>query len=152
MPSKQVKDILEHIRSVHHQLNQVVCTLGAQEPDPRLQLLLRYLGRHEENFSKALKRYEKDAVGKGVLETWLQFSSDEIIDEAFQEVDLHMGMPPEEIIRNVLLLDTKLVKLYRDLAVSAPVPRVQELFVDLIQMEEGKEHQYARILQEWESG
>ncbi|QDV20520.1 hypothetical protein Pan153_51950 [Gimesia panareensis] len=89
-------------------------------------------------------------MGKGVLETWLQFSSDEIIDDAFQEVDLHLGMPPEEIIRNVLLLDTKLVKLYRDLANSAPVPRVQELFVDLIQMEEGKEHQYARILQEWE--
>lgn len=150
MPYKQVKDILDHVRSVHHGLNEVCGQVCADEPDARLQLLLKYLGRHEENFNVALQRYEKDAGGKGVLETWLQFASDEIVDEAFKDVDLHPGMAAEEIVQRVLSLDTKLVELYRDLADSASTPRVQQLFADLVQMEEGQEHQYARLLHDWE--
>ncbi|PQO25651.1 hypothetical protein C5Y96_22790 [Blastopirellula marina] len=150
MPSKQVKDILDHIRSVHHQLNKVCRELSAGEPDARLQLLLEYIGRHEEVFNSAVRRYEKEANVKTAIETWLQFSADESINEAFHDLDLHPGMTAEEIVEQVLAFDAKLMTLYRDLADSTSSSQVRELFSDLVQMAEGKQHQYARILQEWE--
>lgn len=150
MPSKQVKDLLDHIRSVHHQLNKLCRELSACEPDSRLQLLLEYIGRHEEAFNSAVRRYEKEANVKSAMDTWLQFSVDESIDEAFHDLDLHAGMTAEEIVEQVLSFDAKLMTLYHDLADSTSSSQVRELFTDLLQMAEGKQHQYARILQEWE--
>lgn len=150
MPSKQIKDILDHIRAVHHELNKVCHQLSAGEPDERLRLLLAYIGRHEESFNIAVRRYEKEASARTVLDTWLQFTADESISEAFRELDLHPGMTAEEIVEQVLSFDTKLVDLYRDLAESTSSSQVRDLFSDLLQMAEGKQHQYARILQEWE--
>lgn len=148
MPSKQVKDILDHVRSAHHQLNQTCKRLGAEEADSRLQMLLEYLGRHEERFCLALKRYEENAGGKGVLETWLKFPSDEDIEDALKDLDLHAGMSAEEIIQQVLSFDARLIALYRNLENSVPSSQVRAFFADLAQLEEGHEHQYARILQE----
>ncbi|QDU75795.1 hypothetical protein Pan97_28370 [Bremerella volcania] len=150
MPSKQVKDILDHVRAVHHQLNKACKQLSASEPDTRLQLLLDYVGRHEEAFNIALRRYEKEANAKAAIDTWLQFSADETINEALREMDLHPGMTAEEIVEQVLSFDAKLMALYRDLAESTSSAQVRELFSDLIQMAEGKQHQYARILQDWQ--
>lgn len=150
MPSKQVKDILDHIRSVHHQLNKVCHQLSASEPDERLQLLLTYIGRHEEAFNRAIRQYEKEANVKMAVDTWLQFSADNTVDDAFRELDLHAGMTAEEIVEQVLSFDAKLMELYRDLADSTSSSQVRELFSNLVQMAEGKQHQYARILQEWE--
>ncbi|WDI41735.1 hypothetical protein [Bremerella sp. P1] len=150
MPSKQVKDILDHVRSVHHQLNKVCHQLSTNEPDERLQLLLAYIGRHEEAFNSAVRRYEKESNVKTALDTWLQFTADETITEAFANLDLHAGMTAEEIVEQVLSFDAKLMDLYRDLAASTSSSQVRDLFSDLVQMAEGKQHQYARILQEWE--
>lgn len=150
MPSRQVKDILDHVRSVHHQLNKVCHQLSTNEPDERLQLLLAYIGRHEEAFNNAVRRYEKESSVKTALDTWLQFTADETITEAFVDLDLHAGMTAEEIVEQVLSFDAKLMDLYRDLAASTSSSQVRDLFSDLVQMAEGKQHQYARILQEWE--
>ncbi|WP_144973436.1 hypothetical protein [Bremerella volcania] len=141
---------MDHVRAVHHQLNKACKQLSASEPDTRLQLLLDYVGRHEEAFNIALRRYEKEANAKAAIDTWLQFSADETINEALREMDLHPGMTAEEIVEQVLSFDAKLMALYRDLAESTSSAQVRELFSDLIQMAEGKQHQYARILQDWQ--
>ncbi|PQO43923.1 hypothetical protein [Blastopirellula marina] len=148
MPSKQVKDILDHVRAAHQQVKKVCDELRGHEPDARLQLLLEYIGRHEEAFNTALQLYEQDARGKGLLETWLQFSADEAIDEDFAALRLSEGMQADEIVQQVLDFDAKLVALYRDLATSTSSEHVQELFNDLAQLEEDKERQYARLLQD----
>jgi len=149
MPSKQVKDILEHIRSFHHRLSELYEDLSEHGSDERLELLLKYLARHEENFNECLGRYEKDAA-KGVLETWLQFAADDTLDEALKHVGLHEDMDVEEVIRCAMSLDRKVVELYRDLADATAAPRVRELFENLIEMEESKDHQYARSILEFE--
>jgi rubrerythrin len=149
MPSKRVKDILEHIRSFHHRIGDRYANLSEHESDERLVLLLKYLARHEENFNECLGRYEEDAA-KGILETWLQFAGDDTLDEALQRVDLTEDMDVDDIIRCAMSLDKKLVELYRGLADATAAPRVRELFENLIEMEESKDHQYARSIREFE--
>ncbi|MCC9608325.1 hypothetical protein LOC68_10850 [Blastopirellula sp. JC732] len=149
MPSKQVKEILDHVRSVHQKLKKVCHQLGSQETDPRMKLLFEYIERHEEAFNTSVRRFEKDAGGHGLLETWLQFTSDEFIDEDFKELELTSEMSAEEIVENVLAFDTKLVAIYRDLADSTSSSQLKELFNDLVQFEEDKERQYAKMMQDW---
>lgn len=148
MPWKQVKDILDHVRAAHQEVEKACDQLRGREPDDRLQLLLDYIGRHEAAFNSAVQRYEQDARGKGLLETWLQFSADEGIDEELQALNLHTGMTAEEIVQQVLDFDAQLVTRYRDLAASTSSEHLQELFKDLAQLEEDKERQYARLLQD----
>lgn len=149
MPSTQVKDILEHIRAFHHRIGEYYADLSQNKSNERVELLLKYLARHEENFNESLGKYEKDAA-QGVLETWLQFAADDTLDEALQPIDIPESMAADEIIRYAMTADKKMVELYRELAASTAAPRVRELFESLIVMEEGKDRQYAKSIQMFE--
>lgn len=149
MPSTQVKDILEHIRTFHHQVSEYYKELSSQEPDERVELLLQYLARHEENFNETLGKYEEEAA-QGVLDTWLQFAADDTIDAALQPIELDKNMDPDEIIRYAMILDRRLIQLYREIADSTGVSSVRDLFSNLILMEESKDRQYARSLSDFD--
>ncbi len=143
MPSRQVKDILDHVRGYHHKLGRRFSELSARESDERLALLLKYLAGHEKKFEESLAAYEDDAA-KEVLNTWLKFVPDETIDGALKHFDLRDDMDADEIIAAVLAFDKSLIDLYRQLADKAPIARIQEVFMNLLQMEESKDRQYAR--------
>jgi rubrerythrin len=145
MPSKQIRDILDYVRKFHCCLHDFYEACGEETEDERVKALLDYMGRHEGNFNKALARYEETAA-QGVLDTWLQFAPDETLNQAFKKVELTPGMSPDEVIQVALDLDKTLLTLYEELAQSTSAPHVKELFMNLLQMEEGKDHQYARSL------
>ncbi len=144
MPSRQVRDVVDHVRSYHRNLAQQLDALGKLEKaaNARLELLLNYMARHENNIEKALAKYEVDAE-KNVLDTWLKFVPDESLDRALRHLDLHDGMDAEDVLGAVLSFDKSLIELYQELADETPLPEVHELFTDLLKMEDSKDRQYA---------
>ncbi|TWT34545.1 hypothetical protein [Blastopirellula retiformator] len=149
MSSKPVKEILDQIRSAHRQVMKSCRKLRTAEPDSRMQLLFEFIERHEEEFNIAVRHFEKDAGGNGQLETWLQFTSEEDINENLQQIELTADMSAEEIVGQVLAFADKLIATYRDLAATTSSPQLQELFQDLVQFEEDKQKQYAKMMQDW---
>ena len=147
MPSKQIRDIFDQVRSFHRKLAKLYEELSEMEQDERLKCLLKYMGRHEEAFENALSQHESSSA-KSILDTWVQFADGESLERALAEADIHANMKVEEIIQHALAVDKTLIELYRDLAASTAAPRVQELFSSLAEMEENKDHQYARSLLE----
>ncbi len=101
MPSKQIRDILEHVREFHRSLHDFYEECSEETEDERVKALLDYIGRHEGNFNEALARYEETAA-RGVLDTWLQFAPDETLNQALKKVEFTPGVSPDEVIQVAL--------------------------------------------------
>lgn len=142
MASLQIKDILGHIRRYHHQLANQLGELKVHESDPRVRLLLEYMARHEINFEKTLNGYEKDAA-KSILATWIKYVPDDAVTEAANQLKLHDEMPADEILAAVIAFDRALTDMYRELADETSVPRVQDLFTKLIDLENRKDRKFS---------
>ncbi len=145
MPSRQVRDIVEHVRFYHRNLSQQLDSFDKQldkSANPRFEMLVSYMARHEQNFEKLLAKYESEA-SRRVLNTWLKFVPDESLDRTLKHLDLHNGMDADEILGVVLKFDKSLIELYQELADETPLPEVHELFTDLLKMEDSKDRQYA---------
>lgn len=138
MASLQIKEILDHIRRYHHQLANQLEELKSHQSDPRIRLLLEYMSRHEINFEKTLSGYEKDTA-KSILETWIKYVPDDAITQAANQLKLHDEMSAGDILAAVIEFDRALTDMYRELADETSVPRVQELFTKLIDLEDRKD-------------
>ena len=51
MPSKQIRDILDHVRKFHCCLHDFYEACGEETEDERVKAFLDYMGRHEGNFN-----------------------------------------------------------------------------------------------------
>ncbi len=142
MPPLQIKDILDHVRDYHDKLGSRLVELSQNESDERLTLLLEYMARHERDFSKALSRYDSD-YAKGLLNTWLKFVPEASIKAALHNMCLRDDMTPDEILATVLSFDKMLIAFYRELADQTSIPRVQEFFSNLLEMEQSKDRQFS---------
>lgn len=146
----QVRDVLKTIRLFHNQLARACERLGDQTDDERLELLMTIVAQYEQRFSAVLNRYEAD-VAEGVLNTWLQYAPTEEIQDALQTAELADANSVAEIAQMVWEFEEALVNLYRQLAESTAVPRVQELFSSLLEQELNKTGKYAWSLEEFQA-
>ncbi len=69
---KQVKDILESIKSFHSDLSVYYFTLKEKAGDQRTIMMLDYLSRREEYISEYLEKYLHDAKDN-ILEVWIKY-------------------------------------------------------------------------------
>lgn len=147
MAWKQVRDVLKHVRDFYHQLHEFYEGLADHTHDERLALLVKYMGRHEENIHRALDQYEKQAA-EAILNTWLQYVPDESLEAALKDLEVHPEMTVEDVIECSMQLDRALIDLYSGLGSEVNAPRVQEMFTSLLEMEQAKENQYSRDILE----
>jgi rubrerythrin len=146
MSYKQVHEVLERVKLFYQQLSDYYEDLSDDLPeDDQVHRLLEYMGRHEKAFNRTLAKYERDAA-EGVLNTWLQYAPDERTWRALQHAEIRPDMSLDEVMEQALDVDQDLRDMYRQLADESSVPRVQELFQSLLEMQESKDAQYARTL------
>lgn len=140
--SCQLKDVFDHVRQCHRLLKAKLNCVLITESDPRLQLLLRYIARHEQHIEETLRQYEASAAN-GLLNTWIKYRPDESLNSALSEVKFNDTMSADEILAAVLEFDSLIIDVFKDIANSTPIPSVQELFVNLLRMEENQDCQYS---------
>lgn len=133
---KTVGDILKQISRWQNDLLDRCC--GGEEPDrdDPFYPLVEYLVAHERAVQRVLKQFEpgeRDAI----LNTWLQYVPAEQVDAVFSKRNLSDKMSSEDVVEMILEFDDALVELYKTLANQAQAPpRINELFQNLLEMEE----------------
>ncbi len=143
MRFEQVRDILDHAREFHKKLHEFYQQLANQEESARIKLLLEYLGGHESFLEQGIANFEESA-SEQILDTWFQFTQDEALLQLPEKLDLKPHMPVEEVIRIGLELDDRLIKLYKDALENSDVPEVQQVFDNLLAMEQQEQRHLVR--------
>ncbi len=151
MASKQIREILDQVRGMHRRMSACFHSIHEQTKDACLKLLTDYMADHESRIDQCIASYESDAA-KGVLDTWLQFGDEDEVSERIEHTTFDDSMTPEELVSNALDIQRDLVKLYRELSEATSVPEVEELFSNLITLEENKGRHYTRALSEMMTG
>ncbi|MEX0704276.1 MAG: hypothetical protein WD069_19405 [Planctomycetales bacterium] len=137
MSYRQVGDILQEIEAVHRALAVFYQDWAAHAEDERAQAVLAHVRRHEDFFKEALARYEPQAA-QGILDTWIQYTPEEALNDALKEVELSADISVDDVAEVVLRVDQALLEAYRQLSESTAAPRVRELFTTLMELEEIK--------------
>lgn len=143
MRFEQVRDILDHAREFHKKLHEFYQQLASQEKAARIKLLLEYLDGHEKLLEQGIANFEQSA-SEQILDTWFQFTQDDEILKLPETLQLKSYMSVEEVIRMGLELDDRLIKLYKDAVENSEVPEVQDVFNNLLAMEQQEERHLVR--------
>lgn len=147
MPSRQVRNVLDWIRKFHQGLADQLQSFAESAEDGRVRVLFEDMRRREAKIEHSVHDYQRNAPG-AVLDTWLQFGSEDELPKQLHADHLDSSATPADIVARVLEIDDVLVELYRELEGSTSVPELDELFASLIALEEGKQHHYAWVLSE----
>lgn len=139
---KQVRDVLQHVRTFHRRLREYYEDASEQTSNERIELLLEFLSDHEKDLERGLSRYEPQAA-EGILNTWMQYVPDDVLERAFAEIPLHEDSSEEEIIDAATRFIDALVDLYATLVQSTEAPRVKELFASLLELEKTRREHFA---------
>lgn len=142
---QQVADLIEHVRAMHRKVREAVSERVGDTEHERTELLLRLIEEHDKYLETALANAGGSANGEAVLNTWLQYTPNNVAAEAFRELDEVDELDDEELVDKVLRAEAALVQLYRILAGSmASAPRVQSFFQSLLDLEDAAGRRYAR--------
>ncbi|MFG0333804.1 MAG: hypothetical protein ACF8TS_10615 [Maioricimonas sp. JB049] len=145
MPAKQVKDVLEWMRSVHKDVCSRFESLGTHVDNERVKLLLGYIERKETLLSDSLQQYEREAP-RSVLETWVQFYPDEVQDRRRLLQDLEDDATLEGVVEHCQQVDRALIRTCQIVAGEADCEKVSSLFTSLAGLEENMDHLYSKAL------
>jgi hypothetical protein len=139
----QVKDVLDYGKTAHADLRKFYESIGEQNVEERVRILLDYLSRHEKHLEETLERYETSSQQK-VLGTWIQYSPDVDIRKLIDSKSIGSEMSVDDLVKLALEFDDALVELYRQSADECEAPLVKELFNNLIDQENQEKYNLMR--------
>ena len=130
-----VQDVLDKSRRFHRQLMEFYNRLSRESDRERLRLLLDYMRRHEDRFTRELARYENEGQ-KRLLETWLQYGPDDQPLDLPPVHEIADDMSLDDIQAVALRFDAALAAFYADAARRVMSDDARELFHNLVQEHE----------------
>jgi hypothetical protein len=147
MSVDQARGIIDHARQFHKQVGAYYHHLADHSERERLRLLLEYMSRHEERLEAALADYEGAAPAK-ILDTWLQSANEtdafKTACDKLRTVKIDSSSDVDDIMQLGVELSDCLIGVYRDLAQRAEPDSVQQVFENLLHMEEKAQRQFVR--------
>lgn len=130
MSYKQVRDILDVLRSFHRQLRDALEQVRPTSRDRRTQFLLESIRHDEQAMNVAIAMYQRHG-GVNILQTWIQYIPDEETRRLLNTTHFTSDMSPEEMLSRKTRIDKSLADLYRQLAGQTSAARVAEFFDNL---------------------
>ena len=144
MTSFQVQNVLDLLRVFFGKLSDRFSSARADAENEQMSSLLETIAQREKDIESRLARFEEESHDKELLETWLQINVDETLNHILDELQLDPGMSPSEVITQALIVDNKLIDLYRDLASETSISHVVEFFEELAKSQDGQTRRLAR--------
>lgn len=145
MRFEQTKDILEHARTFHKYIAEYYRQLKEKSNKERLKMFLDYFEEHERHLEETIADYE-ESLNEKLLKTWFKMSPCEDVFNKLQALLKKGEDSVDELIKHALQVDDCMINMYKTLAERAEVPKVKELFTDLIQLEENEKRKMVRTL------
>jgi rubrerythrin len=138
MRFESTRDVLKHAKKFHLQLREFFESLANQENIPRTQLLLEYMISQEINLVESLDHFEQNTPS-GVLDTWLQYASDEGILKVPTVEVFQSKKPMDDILEFSMEMSDKLIEVYKLVANEVHDHKVKEIFNNLADMQVQKQ-------------
>ncbi|HBA84585.1 MAG TPA: hypothetical protein DCZ95_10865 [Verrucomicrobia bacterium] len=129
---------MDRARQFHQALSEYYTKNSELASNEKMQVLLTYMSRHEQNMVEALARYE-DGASKKVLNTWFKYPPEMKHAKCFECLELSPDMSPDDIMETALRVDQCLVALYKQAAEKSVSQDVKDLFKQLLAMEQKEE-------------
>ena len=145
MSCEQVKDVLSNTRQLHQSASVLFSQMATACSNQRTELLLNYLSEHENSLADAIDKIKNDSSPLQ-LNTWLQSCDLGTALDLCRELNTDPTVEAsfEELIELALNIDEHVVKLYSELAEKSEPVWVQELFQNLLEMEQAEEKLVAK--------
>jgi rubrerythrin len=141
---KNVDDMLELAGSIHRRLKDYYLEIKDRAENARVAMLLDYMGRHEKNIRQVLEKVRRTA-SKEVLAATFQFEPDELETlEDLTEWEPKPDMSVDEVVATALRFDSIMRDYYRRAAEMSASEQVNELFSNLVQLENRKRRRLVR--------
>lgn len=132
--NKQVKEIIETIKSFHCDLGHYYFLLKEKAGDQRACMMLDYLSRREEYISEYLDKYLHDAKEK-VLTSWIKYVPwlpNDIFVHCVEELDITPPLYVDDILDIAMHYDECLVEFFSILVHESQSTRAEEIFSNLL--------------------
>jgi rubrerythrin len=143
MSFKTVRDVLQLSQDIHKNASILYEQLREQTQRERIDMLLKFLSRHEEELAQTLAKVQSD-VSERILDEWHQTeltSIEAVLDGCKQ---CHPDISLEELVELALKVDDALISLYRHMASDATTDAARQLFNNLVVLEENEKMKTAR--------
>lgn len=137
MSFKTVRDVLELSQDIHRNASIVYEQLREQTQRERVDMLLKFLSRHEEDLALTLKKVTGD-VSEKILNEWHQTELTSVATILDGCKECHPDVSVQELVNMALRVDDTLIALYKHMASEASTDDARELFNNLVLLEENE--------------
>ena len=143
MAVEQARSIIEHMRNFHKRVSLYYHRLADSTQKQRVKLLLDYMSEHEQRLANCIRDYEETA-STSILNTWFQTASNTDAGKSLQDIELGPNQSVDDIIYLGIQVSECVLVVYRNLADQAEPESVQQVFANLLRMEENAQKQFTR--------
>jgi rubrerythrin len=137
MSFKTVRDVLELSQDIHRNASVLYEQLREQTQRERVDMLLKFLSRHEEVLSSTLLKVTADASEK-ILDEWHQTELTSVVTILDGCKECHPDISVQELVNLALRVDDSLISLYKHMASEASTDEARQLFNNLVVLEENE--------------
>ncbi|WP_425397237.1 hypothetical protein [Aeoliella sp.] len=145
MASEQVRNVLRCTRGIHERAAIFFTHLAKRCQQERARMLLDYLAGHERHLADAILETEAGA-GDKILGTWVTTTKPvaHLVDQMDWDEAHNEGASFDELVETGLEIANRVIEVYDDLARRAEPAWVQEIFFQLLDMEQQEEKLMAK--------
>lgn len=143
MSFKTVRDVLQLSQDIHKNAAILYEQLREQTQRERIDMLLKFLSRHEEELANTLAKVQAD-VSERILDEWHQTELTSIAQVLEGCKECHDDISLQELVDMALKVDDSLISLYRHMASEASTDDARQLFNNLVVLEENEKMKTAR--------
>lgn len=143
MSFKTVRDVLQLSQEIHSSASNLYEQLREQTQRERVDMLLKFLSRHEEELANTLAKVQGE-VSERILGEWHQTELTSIESTLDGCKECHPDISIQELVNMALKVDDSLINLYKHMASEASTDDARQLFNNLVVLEENEKMKTAR--------
>jgi rubrerythrin len=143
MTTEQARSIIDHTRDFHRRISLYYHRLADSTQKQRVKLLLDYMSEHEQRLANCISDYEETAP-TSIMNTWFQSASNTDAGKSLQDIELEPNQSVDDIIDLGIQVSECVLVVYRNLVDQVEPESVQQVFANLLSMEEKAQKQFSR--------
>ena len=143
MSFKTVRDVLVLSQDIHTSASNLYEQLREQTQRERIDMLLKFLSKHEEELAQILAKVTAEASEK-ILGEWHQTELTSVAEILDGCKECHPDISVQELVNMALKVDDSLISLYKHMASEASTDEARQLFNNLVVLEENEKMKTAR--------
>lgn len=143
MSFKTVRDVLVLSQDIHSSASNLYEQLREQTQRERVDMLLKFLSKHEEELAQILAKVTAD-VSEKILDEWHQTELTSVAQILDGCKECHPDISVDELVNMALRVDDSLISLYKHMASESSTDGARQLFNNLVLLEENEKMKTAR--------